>query len=451
MIDIFPELPRPLGVYTLTRLLELRENTALYVAQQSHVERDVVLEVLNPGVSHDEEVAFLAQARLRVASSELPHVAHVFESLRAEGIWFLTQELPQGTSLAETAACGQSLSVPHICRVIAAAADMYTPCHQAELSAMPLAASSIFIEPDGDVHFLSPLVEGEPIPPAAQMSALAHALWPLVPQEKEPGLGRAVTLLQWLTEGYEGQLLEWFTLGDTARGILEQLQSEQQNTPQQRSLGDILGNKRTLRKLRRKTAHWGLWIGGSAAIILGMSSLGTLYGMADPVRIPAGNETAFLCRDGSRHERVNRHPVSVAEYEAFLREYQAMDDTGREHLLAGIPVQDADPTPHNWMEQVNRDDPGAPVTGVSYWQAHMYARQHGGSIPTAAQLQTVMGAGAPACDYEWSSTSDPTPLPGIYADGAAILIDSQSRPFPVESRTWQHPGCGFRISIPENR
>ena len=146
MNPIFPELPRQLGVYTLTRLIELRKNTALYEAQQTHVDRAVVLEVLAPGVSHAEEVTFLAQARLRVASSELPHVANVYESLRAEGLWFLTQELPLGRSLAEIAAAGEQLSVPLICCIINAAAEMYDLCSQVDLKAMPLAPSSIFIE-----------------------------------------------------------------------------------------------------------------------------------------------------------------------------------------------------------------------------------------------------------------------------------------------------------------
>ena len=44
MTPIFPELPYPLGVYSLTRLLELREYTELYEARQTHVDRAVVLE-----------------------------------------------------------------------------------------------------------------------------------------------------------------------------------------------------------------------------------------------------------------------------------------------------------------------------------------------------------------------------------------------------------------------
>lgn len=451
MTGFFPDLPRPLGVYTLTRLLELRECTALYEARQTHVDRAVVLEILAPGLSHDEEVTFLAQARLRVASAELPHVAHVYESLRAEGMWFLTQELPQGTNLAELAANGQCLSVPHLCRVVAAAAEMYTPCYQAELSAMALAPSSIFIEPDGEVHFLSPLIEGTANDAAAQMAALAHALWPLVPQEKEPGLGRVVTLLQWLTEGYEGQLLEWSSIGDTALNLIEQLRREKPEEAPGNTISNLLNNKRQLRKLRKATARWGIYLGGAAAIIIGMSCLGTLCGMADPVKIPADNEHSFLCRDGSHHEQVSRHPVSVAEYAEFLQDFADMGDTRRDQLLAGAPLQATNPEPGNWADQLEAGDTQKAVTGVTYRQAEIYARYRGGQLPTAGQVQAVLAAGATPCELEWTRSTDNAPLPGIYAGEAMLLIDSQARPFPVESRDWNSPTCGFRISFPEHK
>ena len=451
MTDIFPQLPRPLGIYTLTRLLELRENSALYVAQQNHVDRNVVLEVLIPGVSHDEEVAFLAQARLRVASSELPHVAHVFESLRAEGIWFLTQELPQGTSLAELAARGSTLSVPHICRVIAAAADMYTPCYHAELGAMPLAPSSIFIEADGDVHFLSPLVEGRSNDAAAQMSALAAALWPLVPQEREPGLGRAITLLQWLTHGYEGELLDWSALGNTAQTILGQLEQETAQENPQSAISDLLNNKRKLKKLRKTTAKWGLYLGGAAAIIIGMSCLGTLYGLAETRKIPAGNELSFLCRDGNSQEQIYRRPVSIAEYSAFIQAYDALSPEQKEQLLGDTPAEDTDPTPADWETQQENKSPDEAVTGVSFWQARLYARYHGGDIPTAAQIQAVQAAGVDSAPLEWSRTVESSPLPGIYTRNTPLLVTGESQPYPVTTRSWRSDSCGFRISKPETK
>ena len=278
------------------------------------------------------------------------------------------------------------------------------------------------------------------------MSALAQALWPLVPQEKEPGLGRAVTLLQWLTDGYEGKLLDWSTLGDTAQSILEQLRSEAPAEPAQSSISNILSDRRQLRKIRKATARWGAYIGGAAAVIIGMSCLGTLYGMADPVKMPAENETSFLCRDGNSYEQVSRQPVSVSDYQKFLQEFNAMSESEREQLLANAPLQAGNPTPGNWETQL--EEPEKPVTGVSYWQAELYARVAGGQLPTAGQVQAVLSAGATPCELEWTRTVETSPLPGVYNGSAVLLIDAQAHPFPIESRNWQSAGCGFRIALP---
>lgn len=44
----FQHLPTRLGVYTLTREIGRNATTTLYLATQSHVERGVLVEVLNP-------------------------------------------------------------------------------------------------------------------------------------------------------------------------------------------------------------------------------------------------------------------------------------------------------------------------------------------------------------------------------------------------------------------
>lgn len=450
MNPIFPELPRQLGVYTLTRLIELRKNTALYEAQQTHVDRAVVLEVLAPGVSHAEEVTFLAQARLRVASSELPHVANVYESLRAEGLWFLTQELPLGRSLAEIAAAGEQLSVPLICCIINAAAEMYDLCSQVDLKAMPLAPSSIFIEEGGEVHFLSPLVEGEPNEPDKQMQALSMALWAVCPQDKAPGLGRVTTLLQWLNEGYEGQWLHWATIGATASTILEQL-AEAARMALERSLSYRLAHNPVLVKIRQFVTRWAKYIIAYTTIIVALSSLGTFFGMADPVHTSAGNKKGFLCRQFGQDMLVMRNPVSISEYEDFIIQYEEMDDAEREEMLDSIPGEIGHIEPRNWEEQLDSKSHSKPVTGVSYWQAFLYAHFKGGHVPTANQLQAIRAAGVKLHDLEWSCTEVTDSLPQVYDSETFLLIDANGNPFPTNHRNWNSERCSFRIAIPETK
>lgn len=453
MNSIFSELPHTLGVYTLTRLVEQRENSVLYEAQQTHVDRAVVLEILQPGVSHAEEVAFLAQARHRVATSGMPHVADVFESLRAEGIWFLTQELPPGRSLADIAAAGEKLSVLHICCVIAAAAEMYAGFQQAGLSAMPLAPSSIYVEESGEIHFLSPLVEGQPNYPAAQMQATAAALWAACPEEKEPGLGRAVTLLQWLNEGYEGNFLEWSELKGTADTIITQLRQNARpdsSKPFLLRLKEQVERHPNVQQARSFLSKWGSHLGAAAGVVVVMSCMGTMFGMGAPETVGAEGQTGILCQQAGKNEVVMRYPVTVQDYADFIEAFEELDDDEKQELTAALPGKCESLPPMNWEQQWEHGDPDAPVTGVSYWQALLYARHQGGDLPTANQLQAVLNTVPGYLDMEWSRTVQNSPLPGIYSGAASLVVGMQGNLIPIGSREWCDPRCGFRITLPEN-
>ncbi|MBR5888501.1 MAG: SUMF1/EgtB/PvdO family nonheme iron enzyme [Akkermansia sp.] len=442
MIPIFPELPLQLGEYSLTRLLELRANTALYEAQQNHVDRAVVLEVLSPAASHEEEASFLAQSRLRVASSELPHVAHVYESLQVGGFWLLTQEMPKGRSLADIASAGSCLSVPQLCRIIQAAAEMYDLCSMAGLSAMPLASSSIYMEPQGTPHFLSPLTEDITCEPRQQMQALAAALWKLLPQQQEPGRGRISTLVQWLHEGYEGAWLSWHTVGETAGTILHQL-AESERQAVESTTHYKLTHHPLLLQTRNFLRHWGTYLGICGTLIIALSCLGSLFGLAEPEHLPAANETALLCHQDGVNYRLMAHPVTVAEYAQFLQEAAPRTEALPAELEGGLE-------PADWETQ--QQHPDVPVCGVSYWQAQFYATTRGGTIPSAQQLQLLLQQKLPfPSPQEWSSTELQNPLPGVYSTAVYLLIDAEGHPRPVSDRKWSAPTTGFRLTFPEHQ
>lgn len=451
MTPIFPELPCQLGEYTLTQLLELRSNTALYEARQTHVDRAVVLEVLTPRATSEEVAAFLAQSRLRVASSELPHVCHVFESLQAEGYWCLTQELPRGRSLAELTAEGQFLPIPQLCHVIDAAAEMYELCGMVDLSAMPLAPSSIYIEAHGEVHFLSPLVEGTPNQPALQMQALAGALWGLLPKQQVPGLGRASTLIQWLHEGYNGEWLPWNTIGETARTIVAQLETAAQNA-QKRTLHYKLAHLPLLVGARQFMRQWGTYAGICATIIITFTCLGSLFGIADPVHLASLHGDALLCHQNGKNYRLMLRPFTVAAYARFLDEFEALSAPEQVEILEKVPVDLAGLEPEGWAAQRQQEQADTrPVTGVSYWQATLCAAFYNGEIPSANQLQLLHQQQQDLpCQLEWSSTEVTDALPGIYTSPAYLLIDQEGRPYPVNDRRWSSPHGGFRITFPDS-
>ncbi len=453
MTPIFPELPRTLGVYTLTRLLEERENTELYEARQTHVDRAVVLEVLRPGATNAEEVTFLTQARNRVATHGIPHVADVFESLRAEGIWFLTQEYPQGSSLADMAASKGELSVLNICRVVSAAAEMYENYLQAGHHAMPMEPSSVYVEDSGEVHFLSPLVEGMPNKPRRQMRALARALKAVCPRLKTPGLGRAITLLHWLKEGVDGTHLTWPEIKETADTIIQQLESNALPESQKSAFTrfrERLGQYPAVQRTRDFLKQWGGYLAASAATIVLLSSIGLQFGMDTPTYAPAANEEAVHCLQNGISERVLRQPVSVQQYAEFMRSLNTMKPEQLQALFQELPVQDINLTPEDWEKQLTGSNDEAPVTGVSYMQALLYARAAGANLPTAEMQQSVRATNPPTAELEWTRSEMESPLPGIYSSPVYLLVDKDGRIIPTDSRDKQHARCGFRISFSEN-
>lgn len=441
MNPIFPALPHPLGVYTLARLMETRPDGDLYIATQSHVERAVVAEVMRPGAERTDEARFLESARMRVAADSLPHVAQVYESLRADGLWFLTQELPKGASLADLSAAEKKLSVRAVCRVISAAAEIYTLCAKAGLSTRAMSAATVFVDEDETPHFLSPVTATDNgCDAAVAMTTLGEALNTVRPVGV-PGENRTHTLLQWMRQGYEGEWLDWGTIATTAATVAGQLGAdkpvETEDSPSDATL------KRRQRKQRRKLLNYGLYAVSAAAVFLGCASLGLLFPQQRVEILPAAHDGGVVCKEGTHPLLVADTPVSKGEYARFLEAWKAMSPEEQAVLHAGVPSAYTDHTPEGW--DGNGGD--APVTGVSYWDALVYARFMKAALPSAAALQTARRA-VPAAKplREWV-TPDALPASLMSADGA-LLLQADDTPFPLADRAYRAADLTFRITTP---
>lgn len=441
MNPIFPELPHPLGVYTLARLMETRPDRDLYIATQSHVERAVVAEVMRPGAERAAEARFLESARMRVAADSLPHVAQVYESLRADGLWFLTQELPKGQSMAEIAAAEKQLSVRAVCRIISAAAEIYTLCAKAGLSARAMSAATVFVDEEETPHFLSPVTANDNGCEAAEaMAALGEALNAVRPVGV-PGENRVHTLLQWMRHGYEGEWLDWSTIAATAATVAEQLGADKP-TESEDNPSDAT-RKRRQRKQRRKLLNYALYAVASAALFIGCASIGLLFPQQRVEILPAVHDGGVVCKVGTHTLLVADTPVSKGEYARFLEKWNSLSPEEQAVLHEGVPAAYTDHTPQGW--DGNGGD--APVTGVSYWDALVYARFVNAALPTAAALQTARRA-APAAKplREWV-TPDSLPASLLPADGA-LLLQADATPFPLADRAYRAADLTFRITTP---
>ncbi len=456
MTPLFPQLPHNLGGYTLTRFLAANEESELYEATQARVNRTVVLELLRPGSNRERETAFLNRARLCAATEELPHVTRVAESLRADGIWFLAQERPSGYSLSDLQLLGHMLTAPQVCRIIEAAAELYTLCEASSLRAGALRSTEIYLNANNGVRFLSPLAHEEATPTTIRL-ALAEAIAPMRPIGVD-GEHRIMSILQWLTNGHEdGSPVDWATFRETCLTIRQQMEGavvEQTTPPVQ------LHEARTRRKLHRTKRTVTRVIGLSAAAVLtvcGLGSVGLLFPMGEQIVLPAAHEGFLACKRHGITQRIMLQPVSIAEYEQFLLALEEMPEEQRLALNKDVPSDYADHIPDEWEHiyaaaKQSENGMQAPMTHVNYWDAIAYARYigRGAGLPDAAQLQAAQQHGGHSPLLEWSSTTTgETPL-GLYPEDAPLLIDmaTEARPCPADDIGMRSPRTGFRLIFP---
>ena len=126
-----------------------------------------------------------------------------------------------------------------------------------------------------------------------------------------------------------------------------------------------------------------------------------------------------------------------------------MDEDQRDDLLSEVPDDVENVEPSDWDTQWDNKDPEAPVTGVSYWQAYLYALHAGGNIPSVNQLQAIRNAGTELLEQEWTSSESNNSLRDIYGVHTYLLINNQGQPVPVQNQEYNHEKCGFRICLPE--
>lgn len=443
MPPIFPQLPHQLGVYNLVELLAEREGSDLYKATQTHVERAVAVEVIRPGATREEEARFLESARLRVAADSLPQVGQVYEFLKADGLWFLTQELPKGFSLAEVAARNGRIAPTVLCGIITAAARIYNLCAQADLKTRATEAADIYLDETGTPHFLSPVTAAEATAATeeAAKTALAQILQAVRPVGV-PGENRVLTLLHWMEQGYNGTPLDWPTIAATANAVMQQL--AQGEAPEPPAVSDA-AIKRRQRKSRRKL----LAAAGYAAALVTLIGGGAMLGLAFPqtreAQLPVCRNGAVYCRDGNTTLTVAERCVTKGEYARFLAAWQAANSEERDRMAHGLT--EADLTPDAWN---NGQPEKASVTGICYAAACAYARYAGAELPTAEQLQAVLAATEHADDLWEFTRCGRSALPQRFRRNIGILMPHRETdpPCNVESATEKHTACTFRISTP---
>lgn len=458
MSPLFPQLPHHLGGYILTRLLDGGAETELYEATQARVNRKVILRILRPGTSRESETSFLNRARRSAAADELPHVAHVVESLRADGFWFLAQERPAGYSLTDLAAAGHMLTAPQVCRIIETVAEVSMLCESANLSIGSPEAADIYLDAaNNSITLLSPVAKiGADA--ATMRRALAASISPMRPIGVD-GEQRVLTLLQWLTGGYEdGSPIEWDTFRTTCADIRRQIEGGGVLPPQ--SAPNLSEARNRRRKTRTKRTMLRTVGAGIAAVLLigSLGSIGLLFPQGAPATLSANHGGYLTCRRHGIVQRIKMRPVSVTEYEQFLLALDSMPDSQKEEINRGIPENCRNHLPEEWNQLIadaRRQEAAGepcPMTCVNYWDALAYTRHigNGATLPDAAQLQLAHANGGGSGLMEWSASSTGNNPLNLYAKDTPLLIhmSGNAPPVPADHAAARSPKIGFRITIP---
>ncbi len=459
MTPIFPQLPVALGTYKLTRLLGCLADSDLYIAEQSHVDRLVVLEVMRPSRDTGVQRRFLENARARV-TTKLPHTAEVLDSTQTKGYWHITHELPQGRNLAALQAEKTPLTPMQVCHLVRSIAELYHACQQAGHAAATLSPDMIFITKSGKATCLSPITgetAGDEEATAAQMREVADVLTPLLPAQGA-GRTRVVTLFSWMQEGFEGQNIDWAAIAATASQIIEQLENAALKVapPPSYDSGKAERQGKKEKKHRRRSLAFAAV---AAATVLAMGAAGTLFGPdRNAYRSPV-EEGIVHCRIDGEANRMLARPVSIGDYQKFLRAMENMSASKITRINSGIPPADCNHEPHDWSAMLaaankkgewsgRKLSTAAPVTNVSYWNALAYARYAGGRLPEAEPLQAVLKLKETrdAGIDEW--TASKSKAFGPYAAGHIVLPGSGKGPYAADNPGERTPQRGFRILLP---
>ncbi len=458
MSAIFPQLPVTLGTYRLTRLLGSHEDKDLYIAEQSHVDRLVLLEVMRPSRDADKQQRFLDDARARVSTS-LPHVAQVLESTQTKGYWHITHELPKGRNLATLIAEGGSLSPEQACRLIRNIAELYNACKSAGYVAENLSTDSIFVSRSGKPTFLSPITgtaAEESDDASGQMQAIVESILPAL-TEKGPGRTRLITLLTWMRDGFEGQSLDWAAIASTASQIIEQLESATLKVapPPTYDSSQVARKGRKAQKNRRRRIIIATIV---LACVLGMGAAGILFGPdKDAYRSPL-EEGFVYCDINGEAMSLHARPVSIGEYRKFLEALNSMSSPKIARINSGLPPEACQHEPDDWSNIISaathktewngrKLSLSSPITNVSYWDALSYARYAGGYLPRAAALQAALALPElPDSGIEEWTESESKAF-GPYSAGYLVLPPGGGSPRPAASQEERHPNRGFRLII----
>lgn len=423
------ELPPPMPVGTVLgdyELLDFRNRGSTsdsFVALQRSVDRRVGLRMLRPDFLKSESAKeqFRAEAKAQASVSH-PQIASVFEAIETDSALFYTQELIDGTSLADMAAAGTVLEEEELLGVVKSAAQAYNYLYDAELAYLPIWPEHVFVCEDGSTRIGNTVQMDKPenrLRQSEQIKNLAKSCHPVMDEDTK--VNETIPTLFYemagTAEDSEG-IDSWSDLLSEIKYIENQWKELSGGITPKRAaiyMGGVLG---------------------ALVVLLGVIALGAqLFKAATKskvrvgeqmVRIPAG---PFVYQDGITSETgefwIDAYEVTIAQYAEFLNHVSLLDEQLRtKYDHANQPSYKSSHMPAGWntfykYAQEGRKWPvvdgedtyfidvdlNSPMVMVDWWDAYAYATWKGRRLPTEQEWEKA-ARGRKGNIYPWGNEMD---------------------------------------------
>lgn len=461
MID---HLPYVLGAYRLESVLREKEDTIVYAAVQTVVERAVEVTVLKDSAANSEKAfQFVADARVK-ASVHFDKINEVIDAGEVDGMRYVATERIEGESLLELIERGDRLTMRQTISLLIVLADVAAYLAGKGISAALLTADMIYKTADDDFVLSNPARDGEVKEELKEWMENAGKIIETVRPLDQQGAGRVETLCEWMREGDEGARLTWQELRQIVKQIEEQLGLTKTTKSLTAALPSIGLSHAVTEQLRKTLVKPAKKIGRVVACIsvLVFSALGLVLllspknGDVAPKKPQPVHYVPFKMA-GKSSMWIDVSPVTIQEYASFLRAFSKMSKAQKQNII-GENGDEKMLVPDEWngmykaavrktkwqgREVLLKD----PVVFVNYYMAAAYAQYKGGRIPSkeemieattskvASRLHFVKGLS------EWTSSRDRRGA--MYEPGYAVC-NAQGR-MSVVNETRRAVDMGFRV------
>lgn len=457
-------LPCVLGAYRLESVLKESENTVVYAAVQTVVDRAVEVTVLNEAAVHSGKVdQFVANARAK-ASVHFDKINEAIDAGETDGVWYVATERIEGESLLDLIERGERLTMRQSVSLLLALADIAEYLSAQGISVALLTADMIHRTRDDEFVLSNPAIGGEMKEELKEWMVNAGKILEAVRPLSQQGSTRMETLCAWMREGNEGVRLTWQELRQIVKQMEEQLGFTKATKSLTAALPSIGLTHEVTEQLRETLINPAKKIGRVLVcllvLLLAASGLVFLLSPNDNEVVPKKTPTVHYVSIKTKEKSslwVSVLPVTVNDYAVFLRELPNLPQARKQDII-GENGDEASLIPSEWdaiygaavrKTKWNGHDVSLkdPVVFVDYRMAKAYALYKGGRIASKEELaEAAAMKGSPRPRFvkglsEWTSTRDRR---GAMFEPGYAVRNAQGR-MTVSDETRRTVDMGFRV------